>query len=99
MLENIYDEFEVNNIQMRQYHIDTDPIFSNLVHKLSIYNTHPKPLMIIGQDKSALKQYNFGSECWMGEHGEMKLLPKSVGYSRMVSVFVSREFGIGIELN
>ena len=99
LLENIYDEFEVNNIKMRQYHIDTHPIFSNLVPKLSIYNTHSKPLMIIGQDESVFKQYSFGSKCWMGEHGETKLLPKSDGYSRMVSAFVSREFGVGLKLN
>ena len=39
LLENIYDEYEINNIKMIQFHIDTHPIFSNLVPKLSIYNT------------------------------------------------------------
>ena len=94
MFENIYDEFEMNNIKMRQYHIDTRQVFSNLAPKLSIYNTHPKQLIIIGQDESVFKQYSFGSKYWMGEYGEMKLLPKSDGYSRMVSAFVSRELGV-----
>ena len=39
-MKDIYDEFEENDIKMRQYHIDTHPIFSNLVPKLSIHNTH-----------------------------------------------------------
>jgi len=80
LLKDIYDEFEVNNIKMRQYHIDTHPIFSTFSPKLSIHNTNPKPFMIIGQDESVFKQYSFGSKCWIGEHGEMKLLPKSDGY-------------------
>ena len=46
-----------------------------------------------------LSNLSFGSKCWMGEHGETKLLPKSDGYSRMVSAFVSREFGAGLKLN
>ena len=76
---------------MRQYHIDTHPIFSTFIPKLSIHNTNPKPLMIIGQDESVFKQNSFGSKCWIGEHGEMKLLPKSDGYSRMISAFQRNE--------
>lgn len=99
LMKDIYDEFEENHIKMRQYHIDTHPIFSNLVPKLSIHNTHNRPLMIIGQDESVFKQYSFGSKCWIGPDGEMKLLPKSDGYSRMVSAFVSRDFGFGLQLS
>jgi len=31
--------------------------------------------------------------------GEMKLLPKTDGYTTMVSAFVSREFGFGMKLD
>ena len=55
--------------------------------------------MVIGQVESVFKQYSFGSKCWIGPDGEMKLLPKSDGYSRMVSAFVSRDFGFGLQLS
>ena len=55
--------------------------------------------MIIGQDESVFKQYSFGRKCWVGPGGETQLLPKSDGYSKMVSGFVSRDFGVGLYLS
>ena len=54
--------------------------------------------MMIGQDKSVFKQYSFGHKCWMGPVVEIQLLLKSDGYSRMVSVFVSQDLGVGLHL-
>ena len=55
--------------------------------------------MMVGQDKSVFKQYLFGRKCWVGPDGETQLLPKSDGYSQMVSGFVSRDFEVGLHLN
>ena len=55
--------------------------------------------MMVGQDESVFKQYSFGRKCWVVPGGETQLLPKSDGYSQMVSGFVSRDFGVGLHLN
>ena len=55
--------------------------------------------MMIGQDEFVFKQYSFGHKCWLGPGGETQLLPKSDGYSKMVSGFVSRDFRVGLHLS
>ena len=55
--------------------------------------------MMVGQDKSVFKQYSFGYKCWVRPGVETQLLPKSDGYSKMVSRFVSRDFGVGLHLD
>ena len=50
--------------------------------------------MIIGQYETVFKQYTFSQKCWVEPGGETELLPKNEGYSRMVSGFVSRSFGV-----
>ena len=62
-------------------------------------NPSTKPIMMVGQDESIFKQYSFGCKCWVGPGGETQLLPKSDGYSQMVSGFVSRDFGVWLHLN
>ena len=99
LLENIFIEFKRGNIKMREYHVDTHTTFENLTLNLSVRrDTGRRPIMMIGQDESVFRQYSFGSKCWVGPSGEIKLLPKSDGYSRMVSAFVSRSFGMGLDL-
>ena len=87
---------------MREYHIDTHPIFldsTKFEKKLSIRSQATRPLMMIGQDKSVFEQYSFGRKCWVGPGGETQLLPKSNGYSKMVSGFVSSDIGVGLYLS
>ena len=87
---------------MREYHIDTHPTFNDenkYQKKISIRSQATRPLMMIGQDESVFKQYSFGRKCWVGPGGETQLLPKSDGYSKMVSGFVSRDFGVGLYLS
>ena len=55
--------------------------------------------MIIGQYETVFKQYTFSQKCWVEPGGETELLPKNEGYSRMVSGFVSRSFGVGLLLS
>jgi hypothetical protein len=58
-----------------------------------------RPIMIVGQDKSAFAQYLLGSKTWVGPKGQRPLLPKSEGDGYMLSAFVSREFRFGRELS
>ena len=61
--------------------------------------THHQAQMIIGQDESVFKQYLFSKKCWVGPGGVTQLLPKSDRYSRMISGFISQDFGVGLELS
>ena len=88
---------------MREYHVDTHAIFcddnKNKRNLLIRQNPSTRPMIMVGQDESVFKQYLFGHKCWVGPGGETQLLPKSDGYSKMVSGFVSRGFGVGIHLD
>ena len=98
LLEDIGVKFEKNN-KFCQYHVITQPMFVSLEKHMSIQiKPTTRPLIINGQDKSIFKQYLLSKKCWVGPDGATQLLPKSDGFSRMVSAFVSQEFGVGLEL-
>ncbi len=101
LLQNIYYEYEdKDGKNMREYHVDSYEKFSSYPLTLSVRrNPQLRPIIIIGQDESVFKQYSFGRRCWFGPNGEAKLIPKTDGYSQMVSAFVLRSFGVGLELN
>ena len=99
LLQHIYYEFEEDNIKYREYHMDSHIDFLRMEKKLSVrHDDQCKPLIIIGQDESVFKQHLYGRKCWHGPNGEQPLLPKSDGYSQMVSAFASREFGLGLHV-
>ena len=99
LLEDIGVKFEKNNKKCHENHVDTHPMFALLPKKMSIQvQSATMLLMIIGQYESVFKQYSFSKKCWVGPDGITQLLPKSDRYSRMVSAFVSWEFGVGLEL-
>ena len=84
----------------REYHIDTHPKFENLDPKILIkFPPNTKPLILIGQDESCFKQSCYSKKCWTCPSGEMKLLPKSDGYTWMISAFISRDFVVGLVVN
>ena len=91
---------------MREYHIDSHPVLMEYVRNLtmrgdvSVRKSYmDRPVIIIGQDKCVIKQYSFSSKAWHGKNEEKKLLPKSDGYSLMISAFCSRCFGLGLYVN
>ena len=91
---------------MREYYIDTHPILSKYVKNkkmcgdLSVRKSETdRPLIIVGQDECVVKQYSFSSKSWTGKDGEKKLLPKSDGYSMMLSTFCVRCFGLGLNVS
>ena len=55
--------------------------------------------IICGQDEAVFKQYSFGHQYWFGPNVKAGLIPKTDGYSQMVSAFVSRSFGVSIKKN
>ena len=92
-----------NGSEMREYHIDIHPHLYSFVRNkrmggdLSVRNKDgSRPVIIIGQDESIVKQYSFSSKSWQGAEGQRKLVPKSDGYSLMISAFCSRAFGLGL---
>ena len=85
---------------MREYHVDTYRRFQEHCPTVSVRcQSNSRPVIMIGQDESCFKQYSFSKRCWVGPAGEMKLLPKTDGYTQMVSAFCSRSFGFGIVLS
>jgi len=63
LLENTFIEYEENNENMREYHVDTHPIFMSDQYEKNISTRRDpaltRPLMMIGQDETVFKQYSF----------------------------------------
>ena len=106
-LVNAFHPFtKEDGTKMREYHIDTHPILMTYVMNkrmngdLSVRKQEcDRPLIIVGQDECVVKQYSFSSQSWQGKDGEKKLLPKSDGYSLMMSAFCDRCFGLGLDVS
>lgn len=64
---------------------------------LSFFKPEGKPLINFGQDESIFEQNLFPKGSWQAPDGERVLRPKDRGYGTMISAFVSREFGFGME--
>ena len=91
--------------QMREYHVDVHPYLQRYISNtkmggdLSVkHSPNVRPVIIIGQDESVIKQYSFSAKSWVNPNGERKLLPKSDGYTTMISAFCSRVFGLGLKV-
>ena len=103
--KNCYHSYKNNNINMREYHIDTHPILQNYITpvmqtyggNLSVRKeTGQRQIMLIGQDESTYHQYVFSSKQWKGPSGRSFIQPKGDGEILMLSGFQSREFGLGL---
>ena len=57
-----------------------------------------RPCEAIGQDESLFSQYQFPSKSWVGPNLERALLPKSPGEVLMLSAFLSRDLGFGMQM-
>ena len=85
---------------MREYHIDTHPSFQTMRAGLSVRKPlNSRPIIIYGQDETVLKQNSFSKSCWHNPNGASQLLPKSDGYSKMISALFSRYDGLGVVLS
>ena len=100
------NEWIENGIRFCEFHVDDANYFFKYGHKnlkfggnLSVRKKmHEKPLMSWGQDEVNFSQYARHSKQWIGPNGERSILPKTTGYSIMVSAFQSRECGFGLNL-
>ena len=94
------DTYYAYGDSMREYHIDTHPSFSKMDPQLSVRKPpDANEMVIMGQDETAIKQHTYSNRCWHDHKGATKLLPKSDGYSLMLSAIVSRKFGLGLHLS
>jgi hypothetical protein len=57
-----------------------------------------RPIECYGQDESLFSQFQFPSKGWVGPNLERALLPKSPGEGLMISAFLSRGSGFGMQL-
>jgi hypothetical protein len=97
---------ELTGKTMVEYHVDTCKEFMEKMNKESEFggnisvrsNPNKKPLIVFGQDECIVKQYSFTQKSWNGPNREQALIPKDDGLGVMMSAFVSREFGFGMEL-
>jgi hypothetical protein len=93
---NTYFEVHVDtHDDLNKYHEHLP--FGGQPSKFAPPNTS-KPLIIFGQDESIFKQYSFSTSSWTCPDGTKQLIPKDDGTGLMLSSFISREFGYGMEL-
>jgi hypothetical protein len=88
-----------------ELHVDDHPTFQDECNSLPYggnlsvrKDPNVKPLLIMGQDESIFKQYSLSKKSWSDPDGTRALLPKEDGQGVMISSFVSREFGYGLNL-
>jgi hypothetical protein len=101
-----YDDDE--GVAMLEFHVDTN----EFIHKeatrrhefggttsIRVKDELFRPLMIFGQDESAFHQFMLKAKNWVGPNGERALLPKNDGIAVMISAFISRDTGFGLEID
>ena len=105
IIQSYHQYIQCNGQVYREYHVDTHPSLWEYVSNnemggdLSVRNNQDeRPVMFVGQDESVFNKYSFSCKSWKGPAGEGPLLRKSYGYTKMVSTYVSRPFGMGIHL-
>lgn len=98
-------KFERNGEEWIEFHVDDHQSFFDWGNenceyggKLSVrFPEGQKALIRIGQDEAIFKQYHVTRSAWKGSNGEIGLVPKDDGAGVMISGFISRELGFGIE--
>ncbi len=93
---------------MLEFHVDTNEfIFEEASRRHEFGGTTSirvkdevfRTTMIFGQDESAFHQFLLKNKNWAGPNGERALLPKSDGIAVMISAFISRDTGLGLEID
>ena len=96
---------DLTNMDMVEFHVDNHPIFLDRVSSIE-FGGHlsvrkpadQKPLLTFGQDECIFKQFSFTPKAWTLPNGQKAVIPKDEGAGIMISGFVSREFGFGMEI-
>jgi hypothetical protein len=100
-----YNYAKADGTSMMEFHVDDHAHFQKIQSdlmfsaSLSVHKpTSRKPVIIFGQDECIFKQFKFTKKTWRLPDGRYPLLPKDDGAGIMVSAFVSREYGFGLNL-
>ncbi len=104
--KNIYAVFQLEHINMVEYHVDCCHLFQDRMNKETKFggelsmqkNPQEKALIMFGHDEFIFKQYTMSTKSWIGPNGETEPVPKDDGQGIMISAFQSREFGFGLDL-
>jgi hypothetical protein len=104
-----YHYLSADNVQMVEFHVDDYDLLHDLAEEMGFGTfggnlsvrkpPDTKPLMIFGQDESVYSQFLFGNRQWVGPQGQHPLLPKTDGFSLMLSALQSRETGFGVSVS
>ena len=99
-----YDYKDNTGQEMVEYHVDTINLFQERMKdnrfggNLSVRkDANVRPLIAFGQDECIFKQYLFRAKAWK-LNGVSNPMPKDEGYGLMISAFLSRVFGFGMEM-
>jgi hypothetical protein len=94
------------NVEMVELHVDSHPSFHEKMNETTLFGgnlsvrmpPNTKPLICFGQDECIFKQFLFTGKAWTAPDGQKPVIPKDEGLGVMISAFVSREFGFGMNL-
>jgi hypothetical protein len=93
-------------IEMIEYHVDEHESLLTLANGIEhggyLSVRFPIDLKLIClwvYDESAYMQHLYSTHQWVTDEGERPLMPKSNGYTLMISAFQSCEFGFGMQLS
>jgi hypothetical protein len=99
-------EYNIDGVTYIEYHVDDHDILQDRCKHLTYGGNlsvrkpiDKKPIIIFGQDECIFKQYAFTKKSWTLPDGTKPLIPKDEGQGVMLSSFVSREFGYGMNLS
>ena len=96
----------LTNAEIIEFHFDDHHTFLEKIENsefggnLSVREPiDKKPMLSFGQDECIFKQFSFTSASWTAPDGQKAVIPKDEGQGLMISAFVSREFGFGMDLS
>jgi hypothetical protein len=93
-------------VMMVEFHVDDHHSFQDKMNSTTRFGGNPsiqkpidkKNIICFGQDEAIMKQYCFTTKAWTAPSGQKAIVPKDEGVGVMISAFVSREFGFGMDL-
>ena len=96
---------DANGQQLVEFHVDDHESFIKRGAELHAFGGNlsvrkpdgAKPVILLGQDEAIFKQFTSNYKAWTMPDGSKAIMPKDDGAGVMVSAFVSREFGFGVE--
>ena len=95
---NVFYEFHIDYCSRRQEKSTVNAMEGKVASMSVRAPPDTRPIECYGQDESLFYQFQFPSRSWVGPNSERALLPKSQGEGLMISAFVSRDTGFGMQL-